>query len=152
MVHNNFELIDIVNNRPKGKPLITVSNHDSCCDDALTLGAAVPTSWFFFNLDRLRWLLGAREICFTKPSHSIFFRMGKVLPIVRGHGVYQQTMNEVLHELNKGNWLHLFPEGKINLEKEFIRLKWGVGRLVADAAITPVVLPFYHCGKFKNFY
>ncbi len=60
-------------------------------------------------------------------------------------------MNEVIEELNKGSWLHIFPEGKINLEKKFIRLKWGVGRLIADSTITPIVLPFYHYGFIKYF-
>ena len=106
----------------------------------------MPVTSFFKDVHQFRWLLGAKEICFTKASHSIFFRMGKVLPIVRGHGVYQPIMNEVLEHLNSGSWLHIFPEGKINLNNEFIRLKWGVGRLIADAAETPIVLPFYHQG------
>ena len=55
-------------------------------------------------------------------------------------------MNEILGELNRGAWLHLFPEAKINDTKTFIRLKWGVGRLVADSDETPIVLPFYHYG------
>jgi monolysocardiolipin acyltransferase len=56
-------------------------------------------------------------------------------------------MNEMLEKLNNGHWLHVFPEGKINLEKEIIRLKWGVGRLIADCKETPIVLPFFHFGK-----
>lgn len=75
-------------------------------------------------------------------------KLQKVLPVVRGEGVYQKVMNEILNELNKGEWLHLFPEGKVNETKSFLRLKWGVGRLVADAQTTPIVLPFYHFGLF----
>ena len=56
-------------------------------------------------------------------------------------------MNEAIEQLNKGSWLHIFPEGKINMEKDYIRLKWGVGRLIADAAQAPVVLPFCHFGS-----
>lgn len=93
---------------------------------------------------RMRWTLGAREVCFSQPSHSLLFRCGKVLPIDRGHGIYQPCMNEIIEELNKGDWLHIYPEGKINLDKEFIRLKWGVARLIADAQITPVLLPIWH--------
>ncbi len=58
----------------------------------------------------------------------------------------------MLEKLNNGHWLHVFPEGKINLEKEIIRLKWGVGRLIADCKETPIVLPFFHFGKNTIFF
>ena len=106
----------------------------------------MPLSYFFKNLNRFRWSLGAKEICFSQPWHSFIFRMGKVLPIIRGNGIYQPIMNQILEELNKGCWLHIFPEGKINMDKVKLRLKWGVGRLIADAVNTPIVLPFYHHG------
>ncbi len=95
---------------------------------------------------RMRWALGAKEIIFTTRSLSLFFRLGKVLPIVRGEGIHQPSMNQVLKELNKGDWLHIYPEGKINETKEFMRLKWGVARLVMDADETPIVLPCCHYG------
>ena len=146
-VHNADRLLDLINNRPKGKPLITICNHDACCDDPLIFGASMPISYFLTDLKKFRWTLGAKEICFSRPWHSLFFRMGQVLPIVRGGGIYQPIMNEILCELNKGAWLHIFPEGKINMEKEQLRLKWGVGRLISDAVETPIVLPFYHHGS-----
>ena len=90
--------------------------------------------------------LAAKEVCFSKPIHSLFFRLGQVMPVVRGDGVYQPVMNESINLLNEGKWVHLFPEGKLNDKKETIRLKWGVGRLIADAEQTPIVLPFYHFG------
>lgn len=40
----------------------------------------------------------------------------------------------------------MFPEGKVNTTKEKIRLKWGVGRLVADCAQCPAVYPIWHVG------
>lgn len=113
------------------------------------LGAILPLSVFLSpEKPTLRWSLAAREICFSRPLHSLMFRLGKVLPIVRGEGVYQPIMNQILDELNKGDWLHIFPEGKVNETKEYIRLKWGIGRLVADAKNTPIVLPFYHYGIY----
>lgn len=95
------------------------------------LGATLPLSSFFHpNKKSFRWSLGAREVCHSKPIHAIFFRLGHVLPIDRGHGIYQPIMNEILDELNDGGWLHIFPEGKVNEEKVDMRLKWGVGRFV----------------------
>jgi monolysocardiolipin acyltransferase len=93
-----------------------------------------------------RWTIGAREVVFKRPAHSLFFRLGKTLPIVRGKGIYQPTMNQIIEELDKGDWLHVYPEGKINLTKEFTRLKWGVARLIAETRVPPIVLPCYHFG------
>lgn len=145
-VINSKPLLDLVQSRPKKKALITVSNHVSCCDDPMTIGSLLPLSSFFRDIDKFRWLLGAKEVCFTQRSHSAFFRLGKVVPVVRGDGVYQPTMNQILQELNKGHWLHIFSEGKINLEREWLQLRWGVGRLVADSIETPIVVPMYHYG------
>jgi len=33
------------------------------------------------------------------------------------------------------------------MEKEEMRLKWGIGRLIAESKITPIVVPLYHQGK-----
>jgi monolysocardiolipin acyltransferase len=112
----------------------------------LCLGASLPLKYFFSGFKKCRWSLGAKEVCFTQPWHSIMFRLGQVLPIVRGAGVYQPVMDQILEELNRGCWLHIYPEGKVNMDKSFLRLKWGVGRLITDAAVTPIVLPFYHHG------
>ncbi len=146
-IHNHEQFLKCVCEREKGRPLITVSNHDSCIDDPLIFGSLMPVSSFLKpDSPQYRWAVGAKEVCFSNPKHSLFFRLGKVLPIIRGNGVYQTSMNEVLKELNRGDWLHIYPEGKINMTKEFIRLKWGVGRLVADSKTTPLVLPFFHYG------
>ncbi|KAH3820169.1 hypothetical protein DPMN_121913 [Dreissena polymorpha] len=40
----------------------------------------------------------------------------------------------------------IFVPGLVNVTKERMRLKWGVGRIIAEADVTPIVLPFYHLG------
>jgi monolysocardiolipin acyltransferase len=34
----------------------------------------------------------------------------------------------------------------VNVSKEDLRLKWGVGRLILDSPRVPTVLPIYHVG------
>lgn len=113
-IYNIETFYELVFRRPKGTPLITVCNHDSCCDDPLVFGAALPLRAFLdVEGPTMRWSLGAREICHSNPTHSLFFRLGQVLPIDRGRGIYQPIMNDMIQKLNAGAWLHMFPEGCI---------------------------------------
>ncbi|KAK0173185.1 hypothetical protein PV328_006422 [Microctonus aethiopoides] len=143
-VYNKHIISNVLDERPKDVPLITVSNHYSCFDD--------PGIWATLDLRHLcsrrkiRWSLAAHDICFTNVWHSYFFMLGKCIPIIRGDGVYQDAINFCIEKLGCGEWVHVFPEGKVNMLKEHIRLKWGIGRLILESPVTPVVIPIYHLG------
>jgi len=99
----------------------------------------------------MRWSLCAREMCFANPLLSQFFLNGKVLPVDRGAGVDQPALRVAARQLARGDWVHLFPEGRIHFDGRLGPFRWGAGKLVCDARAAnggadPIVLPFYHSG------
>ncbi|XP_035726212.1 tafazzin homolog isoform X1 [Vespa mandarinia] len=144
LVYNKHIINRALDERPKNVPLITVSNHHSCFDD--------PGIWatldlrHLLNRRRMRWSLAAHDICFTNVWHSYFFMLGKCIPVIRGNGVYQEAIDFCIEKLTSGDWIHVFPEGKVNMFKENMRLKWGIGRLILESPVTPLVIPICHLG------
>lgn len=58
----------------------------------------------------------------------------------------QEAVKFGIELLSKGKWLHIFPEGRVNMTKEYIRLKWGVGQMIYKSPIMPIIVPICHVG------
>uniref|UniRef100_K3WZT1 Tafazzin family protein n=1 Tax=Globisporangium ultimum (strain ATCC 200006 / CBS 805.95 / DAOM BR144) TaxID=431595 RepID=K3WZT1_GLOUD len=148
-------LVKQVEERPKGTALITVSNHSATVDDPAVIAAMLP--WSYGVMPHAgRWSLCSQEYSYTKGrAISAIFYGAKTLPVKRGAGVDHPMMKAIFDKVELGEWVHIFPEGKIvqnemlggresPRREEIGRLKWGVGKLIARASVRPVVVPFYH--------
>jgi len=78
-----------------------------------------------------------------------------VLETFRGNGIYQASVDEAIQKLNRGDWIHLFGEGKVNQPNTYPRIdnvahlprfKWGVGRIFMEPTVLPVFLPMWLTG------
>ena len=153
-VENEGGLMTSVLEREEGLGLITVSNHASTLDDTMLFCGIFPLSFFFTEHwhHRVRWSICAREMCYSNPLFAQFFKSGKTLPIERGAGLYQPVMNVVAQAIARGDWVHVFPEGKIHFNdgESVGPLKWGVGKVCCDSFLlsgkVPMVVPFHHVG------
>ncbi|KAL0717643.1 hypothetical protein Bca4012_066965 [Brassica carinata] len=146
-VYGLEKLHDALLNRPKNKPLVTVSNHVASVDDPFIIASLLPPK-LLLDARNLRWTLCATDRCFKNPVTSAFFRSVKVLPVSRGEGIYQQGMDIAISKLNSGGWVHIFPEGSRSRDggKTMGSAKRGIGRLILDADTLPMVVPFVHAG------
>ncbi|XP_052777298.1 tafazzin-like isoform X2 [Mya arenaria] len=143
-LYNKDQFLKHVERHDKARPLITVANHYSMVDDFLI---GYMCSWRrMLQAPLRRWIPGAKDVCCKTYVSSLFFQLGRVIPIVRGDGVYQKGMDFCTDIMNANGWVHVYPEGKVNTEQEYIRFKWGIGRLVAESKVCPIVLPYWHLG------
>ncbi len=111
-VVDSHKLEQYVLHRPVGTPLLTVCNHTSTVDDPLSVSLLLPYN-VVSDPKLTRWGLCAQDICFRTTLSSLFTYGGKALPLQRGAGLLQPCLERAQQLLDKGDWVHIFPEGKV---------------------------------------
>jgi len=157
-ISDHKRLTDAISKRPRGTPLITVSNHQSSLDEPLLFSAVIPwpiRQW------QLRWSLCNDNMFYVLGPvfAQLFFHAARGLPIWRSQSINQPSFKEFCDKARDGGWCHIFPEGRLwqpwKLRKEgrlLGNLRPGVGKLVGHCETSkhpPLVVPFYHTGMHR---
>ncbi|CAN6674261.1 tafazzin [Trichomonascus vanleenenianus] len=159
----------------ENRGLLTVMNHTSVLDEPLCWGI-LPVDQII-HPQRMRWTLGAENICFKNRFLSGFFSMGQVLCTRRfGAGPFQGSVDAAVRLLSPdnceyspeyfnsapylggltptANWVHVFPEALVHQPEaphnNTLRyFHWGVSRMVLEAAKPPIIVPIFTQGFEK---
>ncbi|KAK4732027.1 hypothetical protein R3W88_025015 [Solanum pinnatisectum] len=89
---------------------------------------------FMHGLNRVQ-IYGAEKL------HQVLENRMENKPLITG-------MDMAISKLNRGGWVHIFPEGSRSRDggKTMGCIKRGIGRLILDADNLPIVVPFVHTG------
>lgn len=106
-----------------------------------------------FAPQHMRHALGSADICFQNRFLSQYFSHGNVHPIFRSHksphgGLFQPAFSRLPGLLDKGAWIHIFPEGRVHQHPmhQMRYFKWGVARLLLETETPPAVVPIWFEG------
>ncbi|KAK6457207.1 uncharacterized protein RJT20DRAFT_37861 [Scheffersomyces xylosifermentans] len=92
--------------RAENRGILTVMNHMSVVDDP-SFFAALPMR-YHLDVDNIRWGFGAHNVCFSTPTLSWFFNLGKILGTKRfGEGPYQGSVDAAIRILSPDDTLDL---------------------------------------------
>lgn len=80
---------------------------------------------------------------------SALFKRGQVISTDRGRGIFQPALDTAISKLEQGQWVHMFPEGYVNLSRKMVlrRFKWGLSRLLLESKHRPRVVPIWIEGE-----
>ncbi|GAA5821050.1 hypothetical protein JCM10212_006523 [Sporobolomyces blumeae] len=131
----------------QGQGVLTIANHVSVVDEPFMWGSIPLRN--FLDSKKLRWTLGASDMMFNGKWDRWFFTKGQVIETFRGKGIYQDAIDVAARKLDQGNWVHIFPEGKIKQEDltELRRFKWGVSRMLMECERLPTIVPVWIKGE-----
>lgn len=156
-VHNLDVLLEAYKqSKIEKRGLLTIMNHTSVLDEPLCWGI-LPFDYSFYP-HRMRWTLGAENICFTNKFLARFFGLGQVLSTKRfGAGPFQGSVDAGINLLSRGEekklpeWVHTFPESIVHQpimphQNTLRYFKWGVSRMILEPDNPPIIVPIFTHG------
>lgn len=166
-VYNSEQLLKALK-REENQGLVTVSNHQTTIDIILAGCNSLKFRDLLFP-SRYPYVMNAEEYAFKNKFRAYWASIIRLMPIRRGEGIYQIEMDDFINRVRGGNWVQIYPEGrtyqngpysdraadgcyytpsgrKSPPNRNLGPLKWGVGRLIAECEVTPIILPFYQLG------
>jgi 1-acyl-sn-glycerol-3-phosphate acyltransferase len=121
-----------------GQGAVFVCNHRSSVDP------------FFFQVccsRAMHWMV-AREFC-EQPAFAWFLRAVEVIPVNRG-GIDTAAMKAAIRYCQEGDWVGMFPEGRLNVTEQFLLpVRPGAVR-VALRAQVPIVPCYLEGAPFRT--
>ncbi|GGY51150.1 MFS transporter [Bacterioplanes sanyensis] len=131
-----------LDNIPEHGPAVLVCNHVSYVDALLIAGTYQRP--IRFVMDR-----GIAQM----PGLKTFFKLAKTIPICSPKAdaaTYERAFARIKEELNAGELVCIFPEGKLTQDGNIDEFKKGIERIVAE---TPVpVVPMALTGLWGSFF
>ena len=129
-------------NIPDEGPCVLVCNHVSYVD-ALLLGGAIrrPVRFVMF------------KPIYDMPVLNYIFRTGKTIPIdakSRNPEIYQQAFVRIREELEAGEVVCIFPEGKLTQDGEVDAFRAGIEKIIGDIPVP--VIPMALSGLWGSFF
>lgn len=127
---------------PREGACLLVANHVSFVD-WMIIGAECPRPARFVMYHRFLSL----------PLLGVFFRDAKVIPIAPAHedqGLLDEAFDRIAAELEDGQVVCLFPEGKLTLDGKMNPFRTGVERILARTQVP--VVPMAILGMWGSYF
>jgi len=143
LIHSVYRLRKVGLERiPEEGPAILICNHVSYVD-ALVISAACRRP--------IRWVMDHR--IFKVPVLSFFFRTARAIPIAPARedpALLEQAYARIANELEAGELVGLFPEGRLTADGEMSEFRGGIMRVLEK---TPVpVVPMALSGLWQSLF
>ncbi|EKF73655.1 acyltransferase [Alcanivorax hongdengensis A-11-3] len=131
-----------MDNIPDDGPCVLVCNHVSYVDALLLAGAIRrPVRFVMF------------KPIYDMPVLNYIFRTGKTIPIdskSRNPDIYQRAFVRIREELDAGEVVCIFPEGKLTQDGEVDEFRNGIEKIIADRPVP--VIPMALSGLWGSFF